>query len=66
MNDELYNEIFNVASRKFQDYQSKPKGQMVSNKDNFDYWMVMVAYNMGCVQGYDDCIKERLDEEEEQ
>lgn len=52
MNDELYNEIFDRASKLFREYQSKPKGQMVSNMDNFDYWMVLVSFGEGFDKGY--------------
>jgi hypothetical protein len=54
MNDELYNEVFDRASKLFREYQSKPKGQMVSNMDNFDYWMTMVAFDIGYRDGYAD------------
>ena len=64
MNDELYNELYEKALKLFREYNSRPKGQQITNNDNFDYWLTMVAYNSGCVQGYDDCIKERLDEDE--
>ena len=50
MNDELYNEVYDEALKLFREYQSRPKGQQITNKDNFDYWLVMVAYN----EGFDD------------
>jgi hypothetical protein len=52
MNDELYNEIYDAAARLFQTYNSKLKGQQVSNMDNFDYWLMYVAYTKGEDRGY--------------
>jgi hypothetical protein len=54
MNDELFNEIFDRASILFREYQSKPKGQMISNMDNFDYWLMYVAYGKGFDNGFSD------------
>ena len=62
MNDDLYNEIYDEAASLFRTYNSQIKGQTVSNMDNFEYWIMYVAYNKGCIQGYDDCWKERLEE----
>jgi hypothetical protein len=58
MNDELYNEIHATATILFRTYNSKLKGQQVSNMDNFDYWLMYVAYtkgeDRGYLEGYDD------------
>lgn len=49
---DLYNEIFDEASLKFKNYRSRPKGQMLTAQDSFDYWLVMTAYKKGLSQGY--------------
>lgn len=54
MNDELYNEIYDQAASLFRVYNSKVKGQTVSNMDNFDYWIMHVAYSRGYDKGFDE------------
>jgi hypothetical protein len=58
MNDELFNEIYDEAAKLFRTYNSKIKGQTVSNMNNFDYWLMYVAYtkgdSMGYSEGYED------------
>jgi hypothetical protein len=60
MNDELFEEIYDAATKLFRTYNSKLKGQQVSNMDNFDYWVMYVAYtkgeDRGYSEGYDDAI----------
>ncbi len=52
MNDELYNQIYDEAAKLFRAYNSKVKGQQVSIMDNFDYWLMYVAYTKGEDRGY--------------
>ena len=53
MNDELYEKLYEEGLKLFRDYQSRPKGQQITSKDNIDYWLIMVAYNRGCNDGYE-------------
>lgn len=48
----MYNEIYDQATGLFQTYNNKVKGQQVSNVDNFDYWVMYVAYQKGYDDGY--------------
>jgi hypothetical protein len=52
MNDELFEEIYDAATKLFRTYNSKLKGQQASNMDNFDYWVMYVAYTKGEDRGY--------------
>lgn len=58
MNDELFEEIYDEATNLFRTYNNKVKGQQVSNMDNFEYWVMYVAYvkgfDKGFSEGYED------------
>ena len=62
MNDELYNEVYDEALKLFREYNSRPKGQQITNMDNFDYWLVMVAFDIGYRDGYLDGVTDTTKE----
>jgi hypothetical protein len=60
MNEEMYNEIYDQAASLFRTYNNKVKGQQVSNMDNFDYWIMYVAYGKGFDKGFSEGYEDGL------
>ena len=60
MNEEMYNEIYDQAAGLFRTYNNKVKGQQVSNMDNFDYWIMYVAYGKGFDKGFSEGYEDGL------
>ena len=47
MNEELFEEIYQTATKLYKRHMNTIRGQIITPEDNFEYWLIMVAYNRG-------------------
>ena len=47
MNEELVEEIYQTATKLYKRHMNTIRGQIITPEDNFEYWLIMVAYNRG-------------------
>lgn len=53
MNDELFEEIYQTATKLYRRHSNTIRGQIITPQDNFEYWLVLAAYNRGKDDGQD-------------